>query len=59
MNHEISFRCFYGKPEESTTHYRVMPLEDIPKWIEAYQFTHPCVQSITCKIWFKGKDGQT
>lgn len=56
---DVSFRCYYGSPDESTTHYRTMPLADIPKWIEAYRFTHPDVQSITCKVWFKGKDGQT
>lgn len=58
MKYGISFRCFYGKPEDSTTHYREMELADGPRWIDAYQFTHPNVQSITVKVWFMGKGEQ-
>lgn len=48
--YDLSFRCFYG-PENSTTHRQTMPLKDIPKWLEAYIFTHPNVESITVKVW--------
>lgn len=58
MKYGISFRCYYEKPEDSTTHYREMELQDVPKWVEAYRFTHPCVQSITVKVWFMGKGEQ-
>lgn len=35
-----------------------MPLTDIKKWVEAYRFTHPNVQSISIKIWFdEGVEG--
>lgn len=48
---EISFRCYYG-PGDHTTHYQTLPLREIPKWVEAYRFMHPEVQSISVKIWF-------
>ena len=53
MEYDVSFRCYYHEAENSTTHYRMLPLEDIPRWIEAYRFTHPNVRSITCKVWFE------
>ncbi len=30
-----------------------MQLKDIPKWIEAYQFTHPTCVSVSIKVWIK------
>lgn len=53
---DVSFRCYYEKPGDYTTHYQSMPLAQIPKWIEAYQFTHPSVQSISVKVWFHEED---
>lgn len=50
-----SFRCFYDGDEGAvrfTTHYQSLPLEDIPRWLEAYHFTHPACTSISCKVWF-------
>ena len=41
-----------------TQHYPVMPLKDIPKWVEAYRFTHPTAESITVKIWLKDEEQQ-
>lgn len=58
MMYEVSFRCYYHSADNNTTHYRTMALEDIPKWIEAYRFTHPELRSITCKVWF-GKENKT
>ena len=58
MVYEISFRCYYHGADNNTTHYRTLPLEDIPKWIAAYQFTHPDIRSITCKIWFGKESGK-
>lgn len=54
--YNISFRCYFPEPGNYTTHRQVMPLTDIKKWIEAYQFTHPNVESISVKIWFDEGD---
>lgn len=53
---DISFRCYYTQPGDFTTHYQTMQLKDIAKWVEAYRFTHPGVQSISVKIWFHGEE---
>lgn len=47
----LSFRCYFPGEGNIVTHYQDMPLKDVPKWIEAYKFTHPNVVSITVKIW--------
>ena len=31
-------------------------IKDIPRWIEAYAFTHPDVQAITARVNIKGED---
>lgn len=56
----ISFRCYFPSATgpEYNTHYRVMETEDIPKWLDAYQFTHPDVLSISCKVWFNDSGEQ-
>ena len=51
---QISMRCYYPNGE-TTNHYQTIKLSDIPKWIEAYKFTHPNCVAITAKIWF-GKE---
>ena len=33
-------------------------VKDIPKWVEAYRFTHPTAESITVKIWLKDEEQQ-
>lgn len=47
--YHISFRCFF--PDGRTQHHQTMTLSDIPKWLEAYTFTHPNVQSISVRFW--------
>lgn len=47
----ISFRCYYPNGEP-TTHYQDLQLRDIPKWVNAYKYTHPQCESITIKLWF-------
>lgn len=54
----MSIRCYFQGANNRTQHYPVMPLRDIAKWVEAYQFTHPTAESISIKIWLKGKDEQ-
>ncbi len=56
--YNASLRCHYkdGMREVDNTtnytqHYRSMPLRDLPKWIEAYKFTHPGCDSISIKLW--------
>ena len=57
-SYAMSIRCYFPGANNRTQHYPVMPLADIPKWIEAYQFTHPNAESITVKIWLKDEDKQ-
>lgn len=52
--YSISFRCYFGK--NFTTHRQEMPLKDIPKWIEAYIFTHPECRSISVKVYFREEE---
>lgn len=49
--YKASIRCYFTSPLDYTQHWQTLPLKDIPKWIEAYQFTHPNVRSISVKIW--------
>lgn len=51
--YQMSIRCYFAGVDNKTQHYQAMPLKDIAKWIEAYQFTHPNVESITIKVWCK------
>lgn len=46
----VSFICHYN--DNQTKHRQEMLLKDIPKWIDAYKFTHPDCKSISLKIWF-------
>ena len=48
--YHVSFRCYYDTGN-STQHNATIPLNQIGRWMEAYIFTHPEVQSITAKIW--------
>ena len=53
--YNVSFRCFYLDADGSrcTTHYQPkFPLSDIPKWLDAYKFTHPNCTSVSVKVWF-------
>lgn len=51
--YNVSFRCYFPGADNKTQHYMTMPLKDIAKWIEAYRFTHPTLQSITVKVWMQ------
>lgn len=52
---KLSFRCFY-EDGEPNTHWRFLTLGEIPRWIDAYKFTHPNCTSITVKVWFNNPD---
>lgn len=53
--YNVSFRCFFNNDygPRYTTHYAPQfPIADIPKWFNAYRFTHPNCAAISCKVWF-------
>lgn len=50
MEFSLTFRCYYPEGNH-TDHRQKLPLKDIPKWIECYQFTHPHCSAITVKVW--------
>lgn len=54
--YNMNFRCWFEGSGRYTNHHQCMKLEDIAKWIEAYSFTHPTLQSITVKVWMKNKE---
>lgn len=53
-----SFRCYFdaaGESENYNMHYQRLPLSDVPRWIDAYHFTHPGCTSISVKVWFNSE----
>lgn len=48
---DVSFYCYYSNGNV-TRHTQELFLNDIPRWIESYKFTHPDCTSISCKVWF-------
>lgn len=55
--YDVSFRCQYGSCSKNyTQHKQRLTLREIPKWIDAYQFTHPNVYAISVKIWMNDKE---
>ena len=48
LEYEASFHCYYET--NVLRHHQKIKLSDIPRWINAYQFTHPKVKSISVKI---------
>ena len=54
----MSIRCHFPGKGNYTQHYPVMPLKDVQKWVEAYEFTHPNVESVTIKVWLHDKEVQ-
>lgn len=55
-DYNVSFRYYFPGADNKTQHYMTMPLKDIAKWIEAYQFTHPNVESIIVRVRCKDKE---
>ncbi|MCG4525542.1 hypothetical protein NE579_15445 [Intestinimonas massiliensis] len=55
-DYRLSIRCYYPGKGNYTHHMQTLPLKDIGKWVEAYRFTHPDVESITVKIYMKQED---
>ena len=49
--YRLSIRCYFSGFQNYTHHMQEMRLKDIEKWVEAYRFTHPKVESITVKVY--------
>lgn len=47
----LSIRCYFPGTGNYTHHMQDLPLKDIAKWVEAYKFTHPTLESISIKIY--------
>lgn len=54
----LSIRCYFPGTGNYTHHMQDMPLKDIAKWVNAYQFTHPNVENISIKIYLDRKETQ-
>lgn len=53
----ITFKCYFdGDPTNTTFHRREMEIAEIPKWIEAYSYTHPTCTSISAKVRFESAE---
>ena len=55
---DISIRCQYPNGDQ-TKHRQPLKLSEIPKWVDAYKFTHPACKAITFKIWFDDQADDT
>ena len=51
--YDLSIRCHFGPGDNYTQHRQVLILKEIEKWVEAYRFTHPNVQSFSIKLWLE------
>ena len=49
---KFSFHCFFPKDPIPTKKVQELTIAEIPKWIEAYKFTHPNCEAISLKMWF-------
>lgn len=50
----VSLNTYFPGNPKPTKHYQDLTLREIPKWIEAYKFTHPGCEAVTVKVWFNG-----
>ena len=49
--YNLSIRCYVPGAGNHVTHRQIMPLEDVAKWVKAYQFTHPNCQSVSIMVY--------
>ena len=52
---DLSMRCYYSNGAQ-TNHHQAMTLKEIPKWVEAYRFTHPNCEAISIKVWLHDEE---
>lgn len=50
--YKCSIRCYFQHNSHYTHHLQMLTLDDIGKWIEAYRFTHPTLDSIIVKVYY-------
>ena len=50
--HRMSIRCFF-EDGGHTQHYPEIEIDEIPKWVKAYWYTHPNLSAISVKVWTK------
>ena len=48
----ISFHCFFPDAPLPVKKVQELTIGEIPKWIEAYKFTHPNCAAVSFKVWF-------
>ena len=49
----IGFRCYFpGGKDNYTDHRAQIPVAEIPKWMEAYRYTHPNCKGISARVFF-------
>lgn len=56
--YKCSIRCYYKHCDRYTHHLQRLNLWEIGKWIEAYRFTHPEVESICVKVYMDEEGGR-
>lgn len=52
----LSIRCYFPGTRNYTHHMQDIPLKDVAKWVDAYQFTHLNIESISIKIYMDRKE---
>ena len=56
--YNISFRCYFpGDKDNYCDHRAHITLKEIPKWIEAYHYTHPKVKCIVVRVYPNEAEG--
>ena len=55
--YSLNIRCYFPGAGNYTQHRAEMPLKDVGKWVEAYRYTHPNVESFTVKVYLDRKEG--
>ncbi len=48
----ITFHCFFPDDTTPVRKTQDLKLSEIPKWVEAYKFTHPNCEAVSIKVWF-------
>ena len=56
--YRLSIRCYFPGTGNYTHHMADLPLKDVGKWVEAYRYTHPTLESISIKIYMGKEAGQ-
>lgn len=58
MKYKCSIRCYYKHCDRYTHHLQRLTLDEIGKWLDAYLFTHPSIESISVKVYFDEEGGR-